>query len=314
MTSVTKHRALIALAIGLAAFLLSELHHALPKPGISDFTDLWLGARMLVRGSDPYAFGQQATHPGVPLYYPLPAFLVTLPLGWMDVVHAQSLFVGLGMGTLAYAGWDRKPLLIGCVSAGALSCVISGQWSLILTASALLPMLGFTWAVKPSVGLALAAGYANRTAIIGALLMVLISFLVWPRWAGAWLPGLRRSPHMAPVLRPGGFILLASLLRWRRPEGRMLAVLACVPQTLALYDTVPLFLIPSTRPESYLLAILTQIAAVVIALRRTGLPLMLENAHQWPVLLLLVYLPALGMLLRLPNENHSTERGATNTR
>ena len=302
--SSTRRRVIVAIAIGLGAFLLSELHLVLPKPGFSDFVDPWLGARMLVQGYDPYAVVRSA-HPDVALYYPLPALLVILPLGWLTLVHAQSIFVGLGMAVMAYAGWNRKPLLIGCVSAGALSCVISGQWSPIMTASALLPMLGFMWAAKPSLGLALAVGYANRPAIIGALALTAISFLVWPTWVTAWLPGLHGSPHVAPAARPGGFVLLAALLRWRRPEGRMLAVLSCIPQTTMLYDTVPLFLIPSTRPEAYLLAILTQVAAVVIAWRRTDLPLVQENAHQWPVLLLLVYLPALIMLLRLPNVPHS---------
>ena len=303
-----------AITIGLAAFLLSELHLALPKPGFSDFVDPWLGARMLAQGYDPYEVVRSA-HPEVALYYPLPALLVILPLGWLTLAHAQSIFVGLGMAALAYAGWNRKPLLIGCVSAGALSCVVSGQWSLVMTASALVPMLGFMWAAKPSLGLAIAAGYVTRPAVIGALVVTAIGFLVWPKWVGAWLPGLHGSPHVAPVARPGGFVLLAALLRWRRPEARVLAALSCIPQTTMLYDTVPLFLIPATRPQAYLLAILTQVAAVVIAWRRTDLPLVLENAHQWPVILLLVYLPALIMLLRLPNESRSEESYlATNTR
>ena len=293
----------MAIAIGLGAFLLSELHLVLPKPGFSDFVDPWLGARMLVQGYDPYAVVRSA-HPDVALYYPLPALLVILPLGWLTLVHAQSIFAGLGMAVLAYAGWNRKPLLIGCVSAGALSCVISGQWSPIMTASALLPcsascgrrnhLSAWRSRLDMRAGRPSSVRCAHRD-----------QFLVWPTWVAAWLPGLHGSPHVAPAARPGGFVLLAALLRWRRPEGRMLAVLSCVPQTTMLYDTVPLFLIPSTRPQAVPLAILTQVAAVVIAWRRTDLPLVQENAHQWPVLLLLVYLPALIMLLRLPNVPHA---------
>jgi hypothetical protein len=299
----SRRRIVVALAIGLAAFLLSELHAALPNPGASDFIDPWLGARAFMQGQNPYTV-VRGHHPDVALFYPLGALLLILPLGWLSLVQAQSIFVGVGMAALAYAGWNRKPLLIGCVSAGALASVTWGQWSLIMTASALLPMLGFLWAAKPSVGLALAAGYANRPAIIGAVLLTAISFLVWPGWFAAWLPGLHGSGHFAPVTRPGGFLLLAALLRWRRPEGRMLAAYACVPQITMLYDTVPLILIPSTRPEAYLLAILTQVAGMVIFLRHTNLPLIQENTHQWPVLLLLVYLPALIMVLRRPNVSH----------
>jgi hypothetical protein len=303
--SPSRRRFVVALMVGLGAFTLSEANAALPHPGFSDFIYIWAGARALLHGQNPY-LAAHGYHPELWLFYPLTSVLFILPLGWLSFVHAQAIFVGVGLGAMAYAGWDRKPVLIGCASAGALWSVNAGQWSLLLTASALLPLLGCVWAVKPHIGFAFALGYANRVALTSAAVLTLLSFVVWPRWVPAWLAEIHRAPHVAPVVRPGGFILLASLLRWRRPEGRLFAALACIPQVGMLYDTVPFFLIPSTRMEAYLLAFLTQVAALVIQYRRTGLSLVEDNAHQWPVLMLLVYLPALAMLLRLPNSAHST--------
>jgi hypothetical protein len=108
---------------------------------------------------------------------------------------------------------------------------------------------------------------------------------------------LRESIHVAPVLRPGGWLLLLALIRWRTPEGRLLAALACVPQTGGLYDTLPLFLTIRHRAQGYALAALGFVPAVLIAsMRRHPLPLAEELAREWPTLLPL-YLAALGFVL-----------------
>ena len=296
-----RRRLLAALAIGLLAAGLCELVTLLPGPGASDFRDPWLGARALLAGDDPYA-AVRAMHPQFGLYYPLTALLAILPLAALSLVHAQSLFVGLGMAALAYALGGWSPMVIGCVGAGALACVVSGQWGPALTAAARLPLLGFLWAAKPSIGLALMAGYPRRRALIGAAALSGLSLIVWPAWPAAWLPGLGDGVHRVPVGQTGGVLLLLALLRWRRPEARMLAVLACLPQSLTLYETVPLCLIPASRGEAYLLTALSQLAALLMGLQRTDLPLIETQSNQWPILFLGVYLPALVMVLRRPNE------------
>src|SRR5439155_104266 len=68
-----------------------------------------------------------------------------------------------------------------------------------------------------------------------------------------------------PRRRPGGFLMPAALLRWRRPEGRLLAALCCVPHVTTLYETLPLFLVPANRYQAYLLLALSYVAAVVQA-------------------------------------------------
>ena len=290
-------RTAAVLVCGLAAAILSEAHAARPSPGISDFADLWHGLVAWRAGANPY-LAVRALHPDLALLYPLPALILLWPLGYLPLHHAEAVFVGAGAAALAAAGWGR-PLVIALLSASALSTIVQGQWSLLLTASALVPGLGVVWAAKPSLGLALALAYPRRAAFVGAALLGLLSFAIWPGWLFAWLPGFDRTVHVAPALRPGGALLLLALVRWRRPEARLLAALALIPQTGWLYDTVPLFLIPRTRWEAYGLAGLTQLAAIISATRITPeMSLVTALERRWPVLLLLVYLPALVLVLR----------------
>ena len=117
--------------------------------------------------------------------------------------------------------------------------------------------------------------------------------------------------HAPPLLRPGGFLLLAALLRWRRPEARLLAALCCLPHVTTLYETVPLFLVTSNRHQAYLLLVLSYVAAVVQAwLVPTG-SLLEQVVGRWPVLLLLLYLPALVMVMLRPNEAPANEAPAS---
>ena len=97
-------------------------------------------------------------------------------------------------------------------------------------------------------------------------------------------------------------VLLLALFRWRRPEARLLAALACVPQNIGLYETVPLWLIPRNRWEGYLLAGLSLLAALLQArvLPHAGEPLAELMRARWPYVLVLVYLPALILALRPP--------------
>jgi hypothetical protein len=108
-------------------------------------------------------------------------------------------------------------------------------------------------------------------------------------------------------MRPGGIILLLALIRWRQAEGRLLAGLACVPQTIGLYESLPLFLIPRTRWQGYALAALSYAAAfgqAMLVPRLPGTTWEAVNAARWPFIFLLLYLPALIILL-LPRRDQS---------
>ncbi|HET8624050.1 MAG TPA: hypothetical protein VFM14_10845 [Gemmatimonadales bacterium] len=266
--------------------------------GGSDFDQLYVASRALVSGGDPF----RAVSTAFPfaLYYPLPAVIAVLPFAWLPIGAARLLWsaaVGAGFGLAA----SRRPsLLPAALSACFLQAVLYGQWSPLVTAGAVVPLLGASWVAKPSIGLALAAGYMRRTALASALLLLLASLLVMPTWPSAWLDAIRGGPHRPPLLRPGGVLLLVSLLRWRAPEGRLLAALALVPQSTAVYEALPLFLVARTRWEGYLLAAGSYVAAYAGALLVPAPSLdtfQADMSARWPALLIGMYLPALGLVL-----------------
>jgi len=67
---------------------------------------------------------------------------------------------------------------------------------------------------------------------------ILVSLAVRPGWLPDWLAGIKPGAtfHQAPaLLKPGGFLLLLSGLRWRDPRGRLLAM-SLLPQSMWFYD------------------------------------------------------------------------------
>jgi hypothetical protein len=237
--------------------------------------------------------------------------LVVAPLGLLPLWAAKVAFAWAGTFLLSLAAFRYgRGLPAVLFSASFLSALMQGQWSPLLTPGAVLPWLGALWITKPSIGLALAVTYPSRRAAIGAAVLLIASLVVRPAWPAEWLESLRATNHLILALQPGGVLLLLSLLRWRRPEGRLLAAFACVPQTPALYETIPLFLIPRTRWGGYLLALLSLAAT---AYMRTVTPLdssmRIEDSlvQRWPIMLGFMYLPAL-LLVLLPDLEDRLER------
>ena len=295
---------LLALAAGFAGGLLVWFYYTRYAPGIwSDFDQVWLGSRALLAGQDPYVEAPKAFP--WPLYYPLPTLLVGLPFAPWSLLSGRVLFAVLtgGVGVWAILRYRPQawPLLL---SAPFVYGIVRGQWAPILVAAALLPWLGGLAIVKPSIGLATFAAYPSRRALLGGAILVLISLVVQPSWPAAWLDGVGTKPHMiVPALKPGGIILLAALGRWRRPDARLLAVLASVPQTPALYDLFPMALIPATLRQSLIMALSWNVLYFVTLATHDSAPLTLADAAwrkefvYWPVHFVLGYFPALMAVL-----------------
>lgn len=265
-----------------------------------DFDYLWMAGRALSKGNDPYSAIHDAIRQGIlrwPFYYPATAAVLMAPLGALPHQFAAALFTSLGMGLLAWSvqGWRRWIVL----SAPAVEAVLIGQWSPWLTAAAGIPWLGFVWAAKPSVGLALFAGWPSRRALVGGILITALSLILLPHWPAEWLNEVRGTLHYkAPVQRPGGFLLLLAWLAWRRPEGRLLGTLALVPHTTSVYELLPLLLIPQTRRSFTSLSALTYLATAIVYLRYPfGGSISGTLDARWPYFLVLVWIPALCTVL-----------------
>jgi hypothetical protein len=300
-------RTAVAVVCGAVAALLVWVGHAPPETR-SDWDYTYVTARAVVHGHDPYLAVQSAIDKGAlprPYYYPATAPVFAAPLGLLPHRWSVALYFGVGVGLLAWslatAGWWR---LWGLLSAPVVHAILLGQWSPWVAAAIGIPWLGLVWAAKPSIGLALFAGWPSWKALAGMTVLGVLSLILVPGWPASWAHALHSGPHLIPpIRRPGGILLLAAFLRWRRPEGRCLGMMALVPQSTLLYEMVPFLFFTRNRHELWLLMGLTYLAAyLVYTMVPFGpgvLSAMLDG--QWPYLFTLAYLPALILVLRLPN-------------
>ncbi len=310
----TKVRATIAVTAGMIAgtWLLVSLLGSHEIGG--DFTWPWRGARALLHGQNPYdTIRPIGAYPFDSYFkYPLPAALLAMPLAPLSAEAAAGVFMAISVGLLAWTltridldnGLEsRWPLLLsGCVFSG----VRSAQWAPLLSAALLLsPWTVGLGVVKPNLGIAMFAARPSwRAAMTGGLILA-ISLVVLPSWLADWLYVMRtnlENHYRSPVAGgPGilifGPVLLLILLRWRRPEARLIAVLACVPQVPTFYDQLlVLVLVARSRIESLSLAILSMVAASYLLL----LPAPTHDQTAAGVLLT-VYLPSMAIVLGRPN-------------
>jgi hypothetical protein len=237
----------------------------------------------------------------------MPALVLTAPLGLLPVVPARMVFAGISTAFLAFAiardGFARWPLFLSIPFMVNVELV---QWSNLLAAAMLIPLLGGIAAAKPNIGLSMVA-HADRlravwSIVIGGVILIALSFAVFPGWVRFWLDNTRSAPHVLPLLlRPGGPLLLAALVRWRRPEARLLAALGCTPLTPTFYDPVLLYLVTQTFREALVLTVCTFALFFLVAFSGP-----IRTAAQWGDIVAtgsvwLVYLPCVIMVLRRPN-------------
>jgi hypothetical protein len=297
-----------AVVVGLFATALA-LMRLLYAPGVTTDFDQWHhAARVLLGGGNPYdQIGPgRAFEWNWPLFYPLPAVIFTTPLALLPAGTGRVVFAATSGFVFGYAicrdGWYR---LATCLGAAFLIAVWTNQWSPLITSAYFLPAAMIALAAKPNVGLAVASAISRPRDLRWLLLpagAAAFSLLIDPAWPARWLTAVRAMEHgAAPVMHPGGFLLLLALWRWRRPEARLFLVLACVPQTASLYDLLPLFVVPRTLRSTTVLALLTH--ALFVAIVITG-PFASFNEYVRQLGRLavwFVWLPVLGMILVRPN-------------
>jgi hypothetical protein len=298
-------RARVLIAIGLAAFAGAISWFATHRVGFGtpDFHWWYVGARALLDGQNPYAAVPEAIGSEFRLFHPLPAVLLTVPFVLVRADVALTVFSAVCTAVLAFAvtrtSFDRLPLFL---SASFAHAAVMGQWSLLLTAAFVVSWLAFIGAAKPNVGLAILASSLSWRAAAAMALFATITIVAMPSWPREWLAQLPNSPyHFSPLRTPGGFVMLLALLRWRRPEARLLAVMAVVPQSPFVYEALPLFLIARNRFETYTLVIGSDLALAVYALTdRTDVSGFF--AANSLAMLVTMYIPALILVLRRAND------------
>jgi len=283
----------------------------------SDFGQIWAAAGIVLDGGNPYALIGPGRHfhwfNG--FYYPLPAALLALPLAPLPYLAATATASALVGGLLAWL-LGRAGLigLLLLVSPSVLMAIAEAQWSAVFTAALVWPVLGFMLPAKPTIGAAIFAARPTRWALFGGLALVALSLLVQPDWPREWLAVLAETrptqvgddaggvPYPVPIAHPLGWCIALALLRWRRPEARLLLFLACVPQSLRLYETVPLLLLVRTRTEAVWYVVAGYVVFVAVRLSSPYPTPWADLRITTPLILLLFYLPATLLVLRRPNE------------
>ncbi len=203
-----------------------------------------------------------------PLFYPFPSLFVLAPFALLPLRAAMALFVGCSTALLSWGILAKSPERLPDAARRRLHRrQRAGTVDAARHRDAADPGVGFLAVVKPNVGLASVADDPSAIRILGGGALLLVSLAFHPNWPAEWLHNLRSMPgHPIPILVPGGALALLALLRWRRPEARLLVAMACVPQLMYFADQLPLWLVAKTRRESILLSA-TSLVAWVISLQ-----------------------------------------------
>jgi hypothetical protein len=266
-----------------------------------DYTFSWRAARALLLGHDPYQVvaGTGAYPFNVDLFYPLPAAVLSLPVATLPPAVAGAIFVAVSATLLGWAvSADGVKRLGIFISAPFCMAALLGQWSIVLTAAAMIPALQFLCVAKPNIGFAAWLYRPSWRGIIGGIALCAFSLIFMPDWPLRWLESIRGTvSYRAPALSLAGCFTLLALFRWRRREGRVFLGMAFVPQLPVFYDQLPLWLVPTTMWRTLLLSATSWVAWFMWFPSRA---LMTQFAVARPLVLLFIYVPALVMLLTLP--------------
>ena len=276
----------------------------------TDFGQVWFGAVALLQRMNPYELiGPNLPYAhDFPLVYPLTASIAVLPLGLLNEIAAGAVFIWISTVLLAFAltvgGWHRLPLFLSAPFIGA---AFSRQWSPLLMAAAYIPWLGWAFVLKPNIGLAFLLSAPSkqvvRGALVGGTVLIAVSLLILPEWPADWLAAVQSASHVQPpIAHPGGFLVLLALLRWRLWEARLIIALACIPQTPAWYDILPLLLVAQTFRQHLVLSLMTSCGFLYQALFMRASDVILLHQQYGALLVASGYLPALLLVLLRPNE------------
>jgi hypothetical protein len=280
-------RLLVSAGIGLASTLLCWYLMRHFRQGAADFDWSLRAAQDLISGRDPY------DHPfldSVP--YPLPAAFVALPLIGLPRELAGALFFGISSGLLAFGltrdGYTRLLIFLAHPYWAAMLTV---QWTPLLMAAALFPLLLPVTLAKPQIGLPLALTSLSRRGISACVVVGLASLLVMPAWPLRWISELGGYKYFLPMLVLPGPLLVLAWLRQRDPDSHLLLLAAVTPQRW-FYDAFILWLIPKTRAEILATACVSWCAGIW---RWYNPPHEVTTSGRWSVLCF--YLPMLLVIL-----------------
>ncbi|MBC7843122.1 MAG: hypothetical protein H7099_12455, partial [Gemmatimonadaceae bacterium] len=226
---MSDRRARLALASGIAMvcaiYTWIQHDYFIVHGSAPDSLYLWRAAQLMTHGLDPWsaAVWNNATTAFTgahdagwtvrlvdPLYYPMPAVLLWVPLSMLPFLAATTLFNSIGAFLFVYAvtrdGLHRAWL---CGSMPFVFAMRFGQWSPLIAAAVVLPALAAVLVAKPNLGLPVFVSAPSITAAIACALLLVLPTLIAPWWVREWIANVsgalgRSAPHPAPVTMFGG--------------------------------------------------------------------------------------------------------------
>ena len=286
-------RILIALFIGLVSAYLADIAFGNSRFGAKDWTYQWRAGQALLAGQNPYDVIRPAGgYPYESWYmYPFTAVLAALPFATLAIKLGGALFTGFGAAVLAYAvsrdGAGRLWLFLGApfyVTIGV------GQWGPLLMAGVLLTPLAWALTCKPTLGAALFLYRPRWRTVFVCAAFGLLALAVQPTWIRDWLRNAGTvKGHGAPILDAFGWVPALALLRWRKPEARLVGAMAFVPQLLFFYDQLPLMLVARSGRAAFTFAALSWVGWAFAMRACGGAPHCADPSRPW--VMWFVYLP-----------------------
>jgi hypothetical protein len=279
-----------AVFIGTISAALSYWLHLSIDQTLTDIPWAINAARDLLHHADPYRHDYSA---GL-IPYPLTAAIVVFPFALLPGSLSLAVLTGLACGLVAF-GLTREGeywRLLFFVSPGYIMAIHTGQWSPLFAAAYLFPALLPVVTAKPTLALPLLLSSRWRwSSLVGMIVVVGLSLLVMPDWPWRWLSQTGRYEGFIPLLSSLGPFLLLSLVAWRRPPARLLALMSVSIQHQLFYDQLLIWLVPQSFRQMLVLtlpawAVFLYVRVVYITFWGSG-----------PYILAGVYLPALLIVL-----------------
>jgi hypothetical protein len=261
-------KVLISLCIGLITWKLTVvIPHPITLEDI-DIGDIGVPLLGFIRWSQgEFAYGIYHGDHEVLFQYPFTGMLAVAPLLILPPILRLPIFLSISSGLLAYGLLKYNQLwrLLIFVSFPFISTIHSGQFSLLVAAAILLPCLLPVAVVKPQSSVFLIpSGHWNKLNIFLSLILVGISFILYPNWVIDWITSgdLVSYDGLIPILSIPGILLLSLLPLIKIYRARLLFFLSLMPQRI-FYDQVSVFLIPKSWQEMLILVIISWVIALV---------------------------------------------------
>lgn len=299
----TAHKIILSLSIGILAgtgvYLLPVSTQYLGAH-LGDLLPPLFSLNNFVAGRPVYGGQYFNNTPVTP--YPFTMILALYPLSLLPLNLAGPVFFGIVSAVFACSLlYEGKPWRLLVLLSPAYILSLYGVQVVPLLCSAyfipaLLPVASF----KPHIGLMLcASGKWTATHVIATSIYLLLCFAVYPSWFLDWLTHGNFSCYegKAPIFFGAGFLLLASMFKWRDRRSRLLAAMSVLPQRL-WYDQLMLFFIPETFPQlCFLLAgsWLSFLVSMICGwLWQDGM----QHPGSWHMMVHFVYIPALFIIFQ----------------